>query len=57
MMNESEKKTRGGAMYNAGRPQKYNEKTKSLSFKVPISKYEEIRDYIVEYLKQFIKIN
>lgn len=41
---------RGGARRNAGAKPKYQEKTKSVSFQVPISKEIEFREYCREFL-------
>jgi len=43
-------KTRGGKRPNAGRLPKYNEPTKTIAFRVPESKAEEIKELVKEYL-------
>ena len=44
------KQNRGGKRPNAGRLPKYNELTKTIAFRVPESKVEEIKELVKEYL-------
>jgi hypothetical protein len=46
---EQEKKARGGARPNSGRKLKYGEETITMTFRVPISKKEFIRE-AVQYI-------
>ena len=46
------KGTRGGKRQNAGRLPKYNEPTKTISFRVPESKAEEIKELVKKYLEK-----
>jgi hypothetical protein len=45
------KKKHGGKRQNAGRLPKYSEKTKTVSFRVPISKINEIKELVKSYLE------
>ena len=38
-------KTRGGARQGSGAKPKYNEHTKTISFRCPVSKVEEFKEY------------
>jgi hypothetical protein len=38
---------------NVGRPPKYNEKTRPISFAVPLSKVEEVRKFVASLLKSY----
>jgi hypothetical protein len=49
------KSTHGGSRKGSGAKLKYNEHTKSIAFRVPISKIEDLRKIIKEYLNQFKK--
>jgi len=51
-MEKSEKKS-GGKRVNAGRVSKFNEITKTIAFRVPISESENIKKIIKDYLKKF----
>jgi hypothetical protein len=44
------KDSRGGKRQNAGRLPKYNEPTKTIAFRVPESKAEDIKEIVKEYL-------
>jgi hypothetical protein len=44
------KDSRGGKRQNAGRLPKYNEPTKTIAFRVPISKHAEIKKLVKDYL-------
>ena len=46
------KDSRGGKRPNAGRLPKYNEPTKTIAFRVPESKAEEIKELVKEYLEK-----
>ena len=46
------KKARGGKRPNAGRLPKYNEPTKTIAFRVPESKAEEIKELVKEYIEK-----
>jgi hypothetical protein len=43
---------RGGKRQNAGRLPKYSEPTKTISFRVPESSIEEIKEIVKSYLLQ-----
>jgi len=46
-----QKKTiRGGARRNAGAKPKYNEPTKTTAFRIPISKVDEVKKMVWDYL-------
>jgi hypothetical protein len=47
---KKKKETRGGTRQGSGAKPKYTEKTKSISFQVPISKEIEFREYCREFL-------
>ena len=47
------KNTHGGAGRGQGNKHKYNEPTKTISFRVPLSKVTELKAIINEYLQQF----
>ena len=42
---------RGGSRKNSGAKPKYNEPTKTISFRVPISKEFEIKNFVNGFLK------
>lgn len=44
-MNKKKKSKAGGKRENAGRKGKYSEPTKPVSFKCPISKVDEFKEY------------
>lgn len=52
---QTKKETRGGTRKNAGAKPKYNEETKTISFRVPISKIEEIKKIIKDKLLEWHK--
>lgn len=41
-----EKETRGGARKGSGAKPKYNEQTKTIAFRVPVSKIESVKSLI-----------
>lgn len=47
------KENRGGKRANSGSKPKYSEPTKTVSFRVPISKIEEVKGVIKELLLSF----
>lgn len=53
VINTSEKKQRGGTRKGSGAKPKYNEKTKAVSFKCPISKIPEVKEIIYQQLNQY----
>ena len=42
--------TRGGSRRNAGAKPKYNEPTKTTAFRIPISKVDEVKKMVRDYL-------
>lgn len=53
VINTSGKKQRGGTRKGSGAKPKYNEKTKAVSFKCPISKIPEVKEIIYQQLNQY----
>lgn len=49
----SKKETRGGSRKGAGAKHKYNEPTTTIAFRVPMSKVEEIKKIVKQYLSEF----
>ena len=47
------KTKRGGARRNAGAKPKYNEQTKTVSFRCPLSKIEELKLYVNAKLSEW----
>jgi hypothetical protein len=47
------KENRGGARKGSGPKLKYKERTKTISFRVPESKFQEIKEKINELLKEY----
>jgi hypothetical protein len=45
-----EQQKRGGARRNAGAKLKYNEPTKTTAFRIPISKVDEVKKMVRDYL-------
>lgn len=45
------KQTRGGTRSNAGAKPKYNEKTTTIAFRVPMSKVDDIKALVADRLK------
>lgn len=44
---------RGGSRKNAGAKLKYSEPTKTIAFRVPISKIDELKSIIKKYLQSY----
>lgn len=44
-------KKRGGSRPNSGAKPKYNEPTKTISFRVPLSHIEPLKEYVNNYLR------
>lgn len=44
------KPIRGGARINSGAKPKYNEPTKTTAFRIPISKVDEVKKMVRDYL-------
>lgn len=49
------KNTHGGAGRCQGNKPKYTEPTKTTAFRIPISKIDEVKQIVKEYLQQFKK--
>lgn len=47
------KKKQGGRRKNAGRKSVFNEKTKTVSFRCPLSKIEELKLYVTAKLSEW----
>ena len=47
---EQSNQNRGGARRNAGANPKYNEPTKTTAFRIPISKVDEVKKIVRDYL-------
>ena len=47
------KKTRGGTRRNAGAKPKYNEETKTVAFRCPISKVDELKIIVKSKLSEW----
>ena len=47
---EQSNQNRGGARRNAGAKPKYNEPTKTTAFRIPISKVDEVKKIVLDYL-------
>jgi hypothetical protein len=47
---------RGGAGRGQGRHLKYNEQTKSIQFRCPLSRVEELREIVYSTLKEWGKV-
>lgn len=53
-MNEETKiERRGGKRENAGQPLLYGEKTINITFRIPKSRKQEVKDNMYAFLKQF----
>jgi hypothetical protein len=50
MQRQSIKTQRGGYRKNSGAKPKYNEPTKTTAFRIPISKVDEVRKMVRDYL-------
>lgn len=51
---ESNKPTRGGTRQGSGAKPKYKEPTKTIAFRVPESKINEVKELVKNYLKTFL---
>ncbi len=47
------KQSRGGKQASSGRKAKYNEPTKTISFRVPVSKIDQIKKLVISILSKF----
>lgn len=50
---KANKEKRGGKREGAGRKQKYNEETKVVTFRIPLSKVNEIKEIVNDKLKEY----
>jgi hypothetical protein len=48
------KETRGGTRKNAGAKPKYNEETKTIAFRCPLSKVDELKIFIKSKLSEWL---
>ena len=48
---------RGGSRLNAGAKPKYNEPTKTMSFRIPISKIDEVKKLVRDFLAGYEREN
>lgn len=53
MKAKKEKSKRGGKRKNAGRKSVFNEQTKTVSFRCPLSKNEELKLYVTDKLSEW----
>jgi hypothetical protein len=51
------KENRGGSRLNAGAKPKYNEPTKTTAFRIPISKIDEVKKLVREFLAGYEREN
>ena len=51
------KENRGGTRKNAGAKPKYNEPTKTTAFRIPISKIDEVKALVMEFLASYERKN
>ena len=51
----TKKKTRGGSGRNQGRKSLFKEKTKGVKFMCPLSKVEELKEYVSLKLLEWLK--
>jgi len=49
----SKKETRGGTRKGSGAKPKYNEETKTVAFRCPLSKVDELKKFINEKLNEY----
>lgn len=49
--------TRGGSRLNAGAKPKYSEPTKTTAFRIPISKIDEVKKMVREFLASYGREN
>jgi hypothetical protein len=52
-MSEEKIERRGGIRKGAGQPLLYGEKTINITFRIPKSHKQEIKEYMYDFLKQF----
>ena len=52
-MSEEKIERRGGTRKGAGQPLLYGEKTINITFRIPKSHKQEIKEYMYDFLKQF----
>jgi hypothetical protein len=57
IVTEIEKENRGGKRESAGAKPKYNEPTKTMAFRVPISKIDEVKKLVREFLAGYEREN
>lgn len=50
------KENRGGKRKGSGRKPKFEEETTTISFRVPISKIDEITELVNKRLKKYLKV-
>lgn len=50
----NKKETRGGARQGAGTKPKYNEETKTVAFRCPLSKVDELKLYVRSKLSEWL---
>ena len=53
MIKEKKIERRGGTREGAGQPLLYGEKTINITFRIPKSHKQEIKEYMYDFLKQF----
>jgi len=53
---KTKKETRGGARQGAGAKPKYNEQTKTISFRCPMSKIDELKLLVKSKLSEWSKV-
>lgn len=51
------KQTHGGKRQNSGAKPKYKEPTTTIAFRVPISKIDEVKNLVIEFLAGFEREN
>ncbi len=51
------KENRGGSRLNAGAKPKYTEPTKTTAFRIPISKIDEVKKLVIEFLAGYEREN
>jgi hypothetical protein len=54
MIEEKKIERRGGKRVGAGQPYKYGELTSNITFRVPNSHKQEVKDLVYAFLNQFI---
>jgi hypothetical protein len=53
VVSEGKKETRGGTRKNAGAKPKYNEETKTVAFRCPLSKVDELKLVVKSKLSEW----